>query len=188
MIMKPLIFSVLSMMLLLTAAPTAAQKRRSVQVPEEIIQELSKDEDIKKCLEPDNGGVDKNLKAELLYLNRDEVPELLVHGTGSCICGMNNCDFWIYRKTANGYQMILDAGFINHIELRKTFTNDYRDLVGAMHGSAFDSDLFVYKFDGKRYRLKECLQRHYNSWEDRRGRFHVSKRPRITRVKCEPER
>jgi len=152
---------------------------RTVEVPKEIVQQLSHDEDLKECFETRNGGVAKNLRAEFIELNHDGIPELLVEGIGSCICGVNNCDTWIYRKTAYGYQLILEAGTINHIEFKKTFINGYRDLVAATHHSAFESGLAVYTFDGKKYQLKECFQRSYSSTDRRQ------QPPRIKRVKCD---
>ena len=187
---RPAMLCVVCTAFILQANPITAQHRRKAEVPKEIVQQLMKDEDIKDFLEYKNeytiSGLAKYLVGESIDLNRDRKPEIVVHGIED-ICGANNCAYWVYRKTANGYQLILDAGSINHIELKNTFTNSYRDLVTAMHGSAFDSGLAVYKFDGKRYQLKECFQRYYANYEDKHGRFHVSKRPTITRVKYEPE-
>ena len=152
---------------------------RTIEVPKEIVLQLSHDEDLKECFEERNGGAAKNLRAEFIELNHDSTAELQVHGIGSCICGANNCANWVYRKTGDGYQLILDAGSINHIEVKKTLTNGYRDLVTAVHQSAFSTGLAVYTFDGKEYRLKECFQRSYSSTGRRQ------RPPRIERVKCD---
>jgi len=149
-----------------------------------------KDDEFKNALERQHEytfeGMAKRLVAESVDLNRDGRPELIVHGIND-ICGPYWCANRIYRKTRAGYQLLLDAGDIQDFELQKTFTNEHRDVIAASHGSAFDSGLELYKYDGKRYRLKACFERHYNNHEDSQGRLYVSKRPKITPVKCETD-
>ena len=55
-----------------------------------------------------------------------------------------------------------------------------------MHGSAWDSGLTLYKFDGRRYRRVACYQRTYR-YRDRRGNFRELRRPRVTPEKCVDE-
>ena len=166
--------------------PVVAQKRRTVEVPKEIVQQLINDKELKELIKLRPGGSAENLVAEPIDLNDDGKPELEVHGIGSGICGAANCVTWIYRKTANGYQMLLDADIIQRVEPQKTFTKGYRDIITSMHGSAWDSDLTLYKFDGKQYRRMGCYFRTYR-YKDKRGSYHESKRPKITRAKCEQE-
>jgi|SRR6267143_2617122 len=162
-----------------------AQQRRPIKVPKEIVQQLMKDEEIKEFLKTRNDGLAKYLTAESINLNRDSKSELIVHGINE-ICGANNCYSWIYRKVGNTYQMLLYAGFVQQIEPQRTFTKGYRDVIASMHGSAWESGLTLYKFDGKQYRRMGCFFRTYR-YQDRNGRYLDSKRPKITRVKCEQE-
>lgn len=103
---------------------------------------------------------------------------------GFC-AAVGNCSTWIYRKTESGYQQLLNDE-AQVVKLRRTITNGYHDIVFKVHGSAYQSGIMLYKFDGKQYRLKECLDRDY-SFLDKRGRFHTRRRPKITRMKCESE-
>jgi hypothetical protein len=177
-------------LIVMAAQTLEAQRRREVKVPKEIVVQFMKDDEFKDTLERKHeytfDGMAKRLVAESVDLNRDGKPELIVHGIND-ICGPYWCANRIYRKTKAGYQLLLDGGDIQDFELQKTFTNGYRDVMAASHGSAFDSGLELYKYDGKRYGLKACFERHYNNRENSRGHLHVSKRPKITRVKCETD-
>lgn len=166
--------------------PVVAQERPTVAVPKEIVQQLIKDEELKELIQLRPDGSAENLVAKPIDLNRDGKPELEVHGVGLGMCGAANCATWIYHKAANRYQMLLDASSIQRVELQKTFTNGYRDIITSMHGSAWDSDLTLYKFDGKQYQRVGCFFRTYR-YKDKLGNFRESKRPRITRAKCEQE-
>lgn len=184
------ILCALSLVFAFDAKQSSAQRRREVKVPQAIVQQLFKDDELKDALEYKHEytieGLSKRLVAELIDLNGDGKLELSVHGIND-ICGAANCASWIYHKTTNGYQLLLDAGSIQNVKPQRTFTNGYRDIITSMHGSAFDSDLSLYTFDGKMYRLKACFYRHYRNYNDKRGRLHVSKHPLVTRAKCEPE-
>jgi hypothetical protein len=173
------------LLLALIVRPAVAQKDRTVDVPKEIVQQLVKDEELKEFiqLKPDGGA--ENLVAKPIDLDPDGIPELQVHEIGS-ICGAANCVTWIHRKAGACYQLLLDAGTIQDIQPQKTFTHDYRDIMTSTHGSAWDSGLELYKFDGKQYRRVAMLLP-YISYKDKRGNYREWKRPRITRAKCEPE-
>jgi hypothetical protein len=161
----------------------AAQERRTVEVPREIVRQLAIDGDLKDLIVLKRDGRAENLVAQYVELNRDGRPELIVHGINSPICGAANCDHWIYRKTPKGYGLLLEAGAVQQVLPQKTFTNGYRDVMTSMHGSAFDSELALYKFDGKQYQLRRCYYRTYRS-RDKFGNFHDLKRPIITPLKC----
>jgi hypothetical protein len=163
-----------------------AQERRRLQVPKEIVQQVMQEEGLKEFVQLRPDGSAENLVAEQIDLNRDGEPELEIHGTGAGICGAANCVTWIYGKSGDQYQMLLDAGSIQRIEPQKTFTKGYRDIIASMHGSAWDSDLTLYKFDGKEYRRVGCFVRTYR-YEDKRGRKREWKRPQITPVECVSE-
>jgi hypothetical protein len=162
--------------------PVLAQKRRVVDVPKEIVRQLLKTEEREFIqLRPD--GSAENLVAERINLGSDGKPELWVHGIGPMICGAANCVAWIFRKTGSEYQMLLNAGSIQQVEPQKTITNGYRDIIASMHGSAWDSDLTLYKFNGRQYQRAKCFFRTYR-YKDKRGRFRETRRPIITRVEC----
>ena len=85
-----------------------------------------------------------------------------------------------------GYERLLAAGSIQTIEPQPTTSRGYRDIITAMHGSAWDSDLRLYKFDGREYRRSGCFFRTYD-YLDIHGRMRELKRPRITPAACRPD-
>lgn len=156
---------------------TLAQHRQKVKVPDEIVRQWMNDE-YAKSRNYTVAQLARELHAEAIDLNNDGKPELIVEG----LCSpTGNCSTSIYRKTESGYQELL-----NHdaqlVRVRRTMTHGYRDVVYDMHGSAFESWLFVFKFDGKKYQLKECFDSSYLGTHGR-----IKKRPTVTRKKCESE-
>src|ERR1044072_4705099 len=74
-------------------------------------QVLSDFKDLRECLEQDEGGVRKaqeDMTIEEVDLNRDGVNEYQVEMSGPCACGMVNCSIYVYRKTDQGFEAILD--------------------------------------------------------------------------------
>ena len=126
-------------------------------------------------------------RVERVDFNHDGEPEIVVRGSGRYFCSpTGNCDFWIYRRTESGYEPLLLTGNVSQFYFYGTFSNGYRDIVTAMHGSAGDSDLSVYRFDGTQYRLVRCMSRSY-SYIDRQGRFRETDRPIIRPRECQVE-
>ncbi|MDT7604854.1 MAG: hypothetical protein QOF61_2851 [Acidobacteriota bacterium] len=164
----------------------AAQLPRTVEVPREIVKQLASDKNVKDFIVLKKDGRAENLVALFVDLNADGRGEIIVHGINSPICGANNCVHWVYRKTAKGFQLLLDAGAIQQVIPQKTFTNGYRDLITSMHGSGLDSDRILYKFDGKQYQLRKCFYQTYR-YRDKRGYFHDVKRPIVIPRKCQRE-
>ncbi len=177
------LITLVSTCLVLWAAPAATLHRVATEVPVEIVTQLRAEG---YEIELNATGTASDLVAAPIALNRDAEPELRVHGIGPTICGMANCITWIYQKVGSSYKLLLEAGSINRIELQKSFSKGYRDIMTVMHGSAWESDLKLYKFDGKRYQLVGCFFRTYQ-YEDRHGTMREWKRPRITRSECGPK-
>jgi hypothetical protein len=118
-------------------------------------QVLSDFKDLRECMEQEEGGLRKaqaDMTIEEVDLNGDGVKEYQVEMSGPCACGMVNCSIYVYRKTGQGFESILDdaAGF--GAEVLKTSTNGYRDLRITARDTAATQAETVYKFDGKRYR------------------------------------
>jgi hypothetical protein len=106
---------------------------------------------------------------------------LLVQASDSCHCGgTGNCSFWVLRKKPNGFDILLDTDMVQTFALERHFTHGFRDLKTSSHGSAFQSGLVRYQFDGKEYRAAECAESLYEV--DDGG--NVAKKPTITRVDC----
>ena len=177
------VVSAICIALTILPASAFAQTRRRVAVPRQIVEQLIRDTALAQLVQLRKDGSAANLVAEPLDLNGDGIPELEVHGINS-ICGANNCVTWIYRRTASGYERLLAAGSIQTVELQPTVSYGYRNIITAMHGSAWDSDLRLYKFDGREYRRTSCFKRTYRD-RDRHGHMRELARPRTTPVTCE---
>ena len=70
------------------------------------------------------------------------------------------------------------------LEPLTTVTHGYQDVRTWMHGSAFESGVTIYKFDGRQYRAVYCADYLY-TYQDSRGEWHETKRPRITQEPCD---
>jgi hypothetical protein len=116
---------------------------------------LSDFKDLRECFEQEEGGLRKaqeDMTIEEVDLNRDGVNEYQLEMSGPCACGMVNCSIYMYRKTEQGYEAILDDAAGLGVEVLKTASNGYRDLRVTARDTAATQAETVYKFDGKRYR------------------------------------
>lgn len=172
----------------------AARAKITLLCSDELLQQISNDllhdDDFVDELEFDNAktfNCSDNFRTKRIDLNRDGKPEFVVHGLEQYLCSITgNCAFWIYRQTEKGYERILDTGDVHQFYFQHTFSNGYRDVITAMHSSATDSSLSLYKFDGSQYQLKGCMERTY-SYKDKQGHFRERRTPLITSVKCQSE-
>lgn len=111
--------------------------------------------DIRECLEQDQDELrtaQENMNVEEHDLNGDGVNEYQVEMSGACSCGMVNCSIYFYRKAGQAFESLLDDASGFGIELLKTSSNGYRDLLVTARDTAATQAESVYKFDGKRYR------------------------------------
>jgi len=152
-------------LLLIVATAVIAQKRTAVTVPRDVSRQMVNDgEEITELL------------AEAIDLNADGRPELIVRGDCAVV---GNCSTYIFRRIGHGYEQLLnDEAQI--VRTGKVGIQKYRDIVFQVHDSAFESRVSTYKFDGKQYHLKGCIDRKY-SYIDNRGRWRLRKRPQITK-------
>jgi hypothetical protein len=127
---------------------------------------------------------DKDFRFSRVDLNGDGIAELLVSSTAPCLCSpTGNCYFDVYRVTRSRLQTILHDDSIQSYKVLTTRTKGYFDISTYVHGSAFDGDLKIWKFDGKQYQIAECFDQTY-SYIDENGEQHILKEPRKTRVPC----
>jgi hypothetical protein len=92
----------------------------------------------------------KNSSIDEIDLDHDGKKEYRIFGSGSCVCGAQNCSIWIYRRTANGFEPIFDSMGVD-LKVSKTAHNSYDDLVVNSHDSAATQYRVTYAFDGRRY-------------------------------------
>lgn len=166
-------------------APPAAPK-----LPPEIVErvraELNDDADLQDCLQEESEEpvkVEELLSAEPIELGVGH-HALVVRGSGDCLCSpTGNCEVWVFETPAGGAPtLLLRASAVQEVTLKESASNGYRDLVTSMHASGGDADLSLYQFDGKEYRLKECMRR---TWTDAQGRR--LKQPRLVASSCEAQ-
>jgi hypothetical protein len=102
-------------------------------------------------------------RVKLIDLNGHGIPEVIAQGTGEESCSpTGNCDFWVFMRSGSGYKLILDKGAVQTFAISSRRTNGFNDLVLGQHGSAFESELFVYRFTDGKYHRGPC----YNaSWQ-----------------------
>lgn len=140
------------------------------KLPDGLIQQLASDNDeVRKYLNesPDRA---KNFEARLIDLNGDGKPEYQISNDAPDdpkmdfptrrFCFMEGtCTFWLYRKTSDGWELLLttDAPILP----LKTSTNGYRDLSRHASVGATHEYTTIYKFDGTNYHAKECFEYEY---------------------------
>jgi hypothetical protein len=133
-------------------------------------QVLAEFKDLRECMEQEEGGLRKaqeNMTVEELDLNNDGVKEYEVEMSGPCACGMVNCSIYIYRKAGQGFESILDDAAGLGVELLKTSTHGYRDLLVTARDTAATQSQTTYKFDGKQYRDAKNMLVHVETGESK---------------------
>lgn len=119
----------------------------------------------------------------LLDVDGDNGNELAVKN--SC-APVGNCQFRLFKKTGKtDYEILLETevGVVQQFGLRKVKTNGFYDLETTSHGDAWSGEMNVYKFDGKKYILKECFNYDYIV-RDKNGRRVELKEPKLTSYPC----
>lgn len=113
-----------------------------------------------------------------------EVSVIVAQGGGekSGCSATGNCPFWVLRRGARGYTVLLEAQ-AQTFTIQPTKTNGLYDIVLSLHGSAFESQLTEYKFDGTKYAEGGC---YLASWRylGRDDEYHDSRVPRLS--PCSP--
>jgi hypothetical protein len=100
-------------------------------------------------------------------------------GENSGCSPTGNCRLWVLRRQRDGYHVVLDAPSEQTFTIQPHRTKGLNDLVLSMHGSATDSTLRLYKFNGSSYAHAACYDA---NWEiaDENGKFHDLQEPRLT--------
>jgi len=131
-----------------------------------------------------------NTLVELIDLDGDGTPEIIAQASDMRAgCGATgNCPFWVFKKVSGGYKLLLDTrdkdgiGGAELITVESSRTNGFNDFVLAVHDSAFEMDLIVYRFRNGLYRQSACYDASWVSTAG--GRWHDLKYPMIS-IGCE---
>lgn len=147
-----------AVLLLLSASTVAAQRRTRIPVPKSLLQSLARED--RECVLT-NGGARRAFRIQAVRLAADGTRQFLIKASNSCLCGAQNCRFWIYRKQGHTYQALLTGEGATKIRPARQSAKGYRDIVSESHASAIETILRTYRFDGQAYQLRRCLTRAY---------------------------
>jgi len=134
------------------------QTRARLNAPPALVDVL--DSEDRDCVVT-NGGVHKSVRVQPIQLAADHSPQILVRGSGLCLCGAQNCKFWIYRKTGSKYELLLTGTGSTSVKAGRASAKGYRDVISTSHASANETILRTYRYDGSQYQLQRCVNRAY---------------------------
>jgi len=141
--------------IIFSGSPNAAAQTRPPVAPKSLLAELEKDD--RDCV-VNNGGLPKNVRAESIELTRHG-EQMLVRGSGVCLCGAQNCGFWIYQKKGNKTELLLKGAGAIKVSAGRHFSKGFRDVISVSHASAIETIIRTYRYDGSRYQLRKCVSR-----------------------------
>lgn len=93
-------------------------------------------------------------RIKLIDLDQDGTPEVVAQAMVACGAS-GNCPFWLLRKKAEGYTLLLEDT-VETFTVQKTRTNGFSDIVLASHDSAFEETIDVYRYEGGEYKDVGC--------------------------------
>lgn len=134
------------------------QSRRRLSAPTGLLEILDKED--RDCVVT-NGGLNKSVHVQPIQLAADHSRQILVRGSGLCLCGAQNCLFWIYRKTGVRYELLLNGTGSTKVRGGQKSAKGYRDVITESHASANETILRTYRYDGSQYQLQRCVNRAY---------------------------
>ena len=120
-----------------------------------------------------------NTRIKEIYLNGDGKAEIIAQATDDNACSpTGNCRFWVFQWSRDHYNLLLESQ-AQTFTIQPLKTDGFHDLVLGFHGSATDTRLTEYKFEGEVYRSSGCYEANW-SYFDEKGERHELKEPRIT--------
>lgn len=113
-------------------------------------------------------------------LNGDGTPEVIAQAGGekSGCSPTGNCMFWVLYRRGGKYNILLEAE-AQTFTVRSSRSINFFDIVLTRHGSAFESEVTVYKFNGSSYGECGCYTAQWARLGDD-GEQHRLKEPQIT--------
>jgi hypothetical protein len=152
-------------------APASTAAEQDLPVPEEIKYQLLNADEIRDGAK---------LHGETIVIDVDQ-RRLLIRSSGPFLCSpTGNCPYWIFRKAADGYEKEIE-GSAQAVDIQRG-QSQFPEVLSRQHGSATDSELRLYQFDGDRYRLTKCMDQNYS---DPDNIEHILDKPIITEIQCE---
>jgi len=145
-------------------APASASATRAAQiislakVPQELPGMIMRDLEfplIQDCLKDRNTAFEELIRTTWFVISKDGARALLVEGVGSCIAGANNGPLLVYARFGQTWRKVFDE-IGNRLNALPSRTRGYSDLERWQHGSAFESDRFIHRFNGTEYTAVRC--------------------------------
>src|SRR5262249_20319461 len=118
-----LIISATLISFLVTTA--AGQPRPRLKAPKALLDVI--DPEDRACVT--QSGLDRAVTVRPIRLAADKSQQLLIRGSGLCLCGAQNCAFWIYRKNRNLYDLLLKGAGSTSVRRGRRSAKGYRDVV-----------------------------------------------------------
>lgn len=147
-----------------------------------IVAIVFKDSHVEECLSPGRSLLEEidTIRVARVVLGAAAPAELLVQASDNCHCGATgNCWFWVLQREGKGFRVLLETDMVHLFSVETSRKNGYRDILTSSHGSAFYSDLVLYRFDGAQYRATDCGSVDYEGEDG-----GMAKRPRLARTEC----
>src|SRR4051794_10721984 len=145
-------------MILLSGMAATAQRRggAAAGVRNKLMEKVLQDSpEMRDCLKDQTRSEQqafvRESEIESVDLNHDGQMEYQVTGRGTCSCGAQNCSVWIYRKSGEEFNRVLE-GNGTEAKVARTTHNGLDDVVVTAHDSAATQYRASYVFDGQRYR------------------------------------
>ena len=148
----------IALLILISSAAAHGQTGARIAPPPSLLEILEKDD--RDCVLT-NGGLSKSVQTQSIRMALNGARTLLVRGSGSCLCGAQNCGFWIYRQKNRNSELLLQGAGSIKVNAGRDSSNGYHDIVSESHASAIESIVRTYRFDGREYRLARCVSRAY---------------------------
>ncbi|HEY9141317.1 MAG TPA: carboxypeptidase-like regulatory domain-containing protein [Bryobacteraceae bacterium] len=145
-----------------TESPTSPAKQAlsRATLPADLLSEIKKD--LEKCLE--NGEtIEQMIRTTWMKLGTGDSEELLVEGFGAC-AGANNWSHLVYAHLGGKWRKVFE-GIGDRLDTLLNRTHGLLDLARLQHGSWYESDEYVYQFDGHEYKAVRCNEVEFADWE-----------------------
>src|SRR5436190_2684150 len=139
------------------ATTAQAQRGPRLKAPKALLDAI--DPEDRACVI--QSGLDKSVTVRSVRLAADKSRQLLIRGTGLCLCGAQNCGFWIYRQTGRKYQLLLKGTGSTKVRAGRQTVKGYRDVISQSHASAMETIVRTYRYDGEQYQPLRCVNRAY---------------------------
>ena len=140
-------------LILIFSAGVYAQRTQRLEAPNALLELLHKED--RDCVT--QSGLNKSVTVRRIRLARDRTQQILIRGAGLCLCGAQNCGFWIYRKTGGDYKLLLQGTGSVKVTIGRQSARGYRDVISYSHASAAETIIRTYRYDGSQYQLQRCV-------------------------------